>query len=419
MIVLDIRTVTLLCIIGYVVSTLFVAQLWRQNRGHFAGIGLWVCNFALLAAGLLLIILRGAIPDWVSIFLPNVSFVAAALLIYVGLERFLGVRGEQRHNYVLLAACSLAFWFYSVVQPDLPMRGLIVAVALLLLCGQCVWLLWWRVAPAMRRLTFGVGMVFAGYCGLSVLRIVEYAIGSRTASDFFHWGHFQALVLAAYQTLAILLTYSLVLMVNQRLIGNIDRQRERFARAFHAAPYAITLTRLADGTLLDVNENFEAISGYSRAEIIGKVSTDLNLWQRAADRAAVIETISSQGEIAGVEMHFRNKSGRPIVGLLTAQVIPIGGEQCVLSCIADISERIAKDEELRRQSEALRVRNEDLDRFNRLAVGRELEMIRLKRQVNALSLQRGLPAPYAMDFADAPEPPNPARGLAGRLNPPP
>lgn len=400
MIALDIRTVTILCIIGYVVSTLFVAQLWRQNRTHFAGMGLWVGNFALLAIGLSLIILRGAIPDWASIFLANMSFVAAALLVYVGLERFLGMPGEQRHNYVLFAACCPAFWFYSVVQPDLPMRGLIVAVALLVLCGQCVWLLWHRVAPAMRRLTFGVGMVFAGYCMLSVLRIAEYGIGSRTASDYFNWGHFQALALVAYQTLAILLTYSLVLMVNQRLIGNIDLQRERFAKAFHAAPYAITLMRLSDGKLLDVNENFESITGYSRAEVIGKLSTDLNLWQRPEDRAAAIEAISSKGEISGVEMHFRSKSRQPIVGLLTAQVIPVGGESCILSCIADISERAAKDEALQRQSEALRLRNEELDRFNRLAVGRELEMIRLKQQINTLSLQLGQEAPYQVDFAD-------------------
>jgi PAS domain S-box-containing protein len=399
MIALDIRTVTLLCVIAYVVSTLFVAQLWRQNRRHFAGMGLWACNFALLAAGLMLIILRGAIPDWVSIVLPNISFVAAALLMFVGLERFLGKPGEQRHNYALLAACGVAFWFYSIAQPDLPMRGLIVSVALLIMCGQCVWLLWHRVAPEMRRLTFGVGMVFVGYCVLSVLRIVEYGIGSRTASDFFQWGHFNALVLVAYQTLAILLTYSLVLMVNQRLIVNIDRQRERFAKAFHAAPYAITLTRLSDGTLLDVNENFEAISGYSRAEVIGKPSTDLNLWQRGTDRAAVIEAISSRGEITGVEMQFRSKSGQPIVGLLSAQVIPIGGENCILSCIADISERAAKDEALQRQSEMLRLRNEELDRFNRLAVGRELEMIRLKQEINALSLRLGQEAPYRVEFA--------------------
>lgn len=401
MIALDIRTVTLLCVIAYVVSTLFIAQLWRQNRRHFAGMGLWVCNFALLATGLLLIILRGVIPDWVSIVLPNVGFVAAALLMYVGLERFLGMTGEQRHNYALLAACSLAFWFYSVVQPDLSMRGLILAAALLIVCSQCVWLLWHRVAPEIRRLTFGVGMVFVAYCGLSLLRIVEFTIGSRTASDFFHWGHFHALVLAAYQTLAILLTYSLVLMVNQRLLRNIDNQRERFARAFHAAPYAISLTRLSDGMLLDVNESFEAISGYSRAEVIGKASIDLNLWQRDADRTAVIEAIASGGELSGVEMQFRSKSGQPIVGLLSAQVVPIGGDNCILSCIADITERAAKDEVLQRQSETLRLRNEELDHFNRLAVGRELEMIRLKQQINALSLRLGLEAPYRMDFADS------------------
>jgi hypothetical protein len=45
----------------------------------------------------------------------------------------------------------------------------------------------------------------------------------------------------------------------------------------------------------------------------------------------------------------------------------------------------------------------ELERFNRVAVGRELEMIGLKRQVNALSRQLGQTEPFNLDFAAAPE----------------
>lgn len=64
---------------------------------------------------------------------------------------------------------------------------------------------------------------------------------------------------------------------------------------------------------------------------------------------------------------------------------------------------IARDITERQQAEmALRRNIEELERFNSVAVGRELEMIGLKRQVNALSRQLGLAAPYALDFADSP-----------------
>ena len=51
-----------------------------------------------------------------------------------------------------------------------------------------------------------------------------------------------------------------------------------------------------------------------------------------------------------------------------------------------------------RQAEQLRVSNEDLARFNRAAVDRELRMIELKKQVNELCGKAGLPPAYALEF---------------------
>ena len=52
---------------------------------------------------------------------------------------------------------------------------------------------------------------------------------------------------------------------------------------------------------------------------------------------------------------------------------------------------------------ALRQQNEELERFNRATIGRELDMIHLKQQVNELSRQLGRAAPFNLAFADAPQ----------------
>lgn len=54
----------------------------------------------------------------------------------------------------------------------------------------------------------------------------------------------------------------------------------------------------------------------------------------------------------------------------------------------------------RSMAELLR-RNEELERFNRAATGREIEMIKLKQQVNDLSRRIGQEAPYPLTFLDA------------------
>lgn len=62
---------------------------------------------------------------------------------------------------------------------------------------------------------------------------------------------------------------------------------------------------------------------------------------------------------------------------------------------------IYRDETQRRQAEeALRNRNEELERFNRAAIGREMDMVELKRQVNALAKELGREPPFNLDFLD-------------------
>lgn len=71
-----------------------------------------------------------------------------------------------------------------------------------------------------------------------------------------------------------------------------------------------------------------------------------------------------------------------------------------LSSGEDITERREAEETLRGQSGELAARNAELERFNRAMVGRELDMIELKKQVNELSLRLGRPEPYPLAFLD-------------------
>ena len=445
---LDMRTVVVLAAISYLVCTLFVIQLWWENRNRFDGLNLLAINFVFQTVMLCLIASRGIAPDWISITFANILSMVGSLLNLVGLERFLRKPGPQLHNYLLLAAGGFVFYLFD---SDLPTRTLIFSMFFLIICGQCVWLLWHRVEPMLRRLTLGAGMIFVGYCLLSIVRIAGHFAGARGPQDYLQSGGFEIVVLITYQTLLILLTYSLVLMVNRRLVMEIATQQDKFARAFQLAPYAITMTRQSDGVIVEVNDQFAAVTGYDRAEVVGKSPIDLQLWERDEDRVAVKETLARDGRVIARELNFRTKSGAPVTGFFSAEVIPAEGGSIVLSCILDITgnkqtatallesearreaEMLAALEVQRRgriaalnlmddaiaaragaeaaaallqkQTDALRQRNEQLDRFNRLAVGRELDMLSLKRQVSALSLQLGRPAPFDLGFAEVPQDP--------------
>jgi len=74
------------------------------------------------------------------------------------------------------------------------------------------------------------------------------------------------------------------------------------------------------------------------------------------------------------------------------------GKALLFSIIHDITERKRAEELIQRHTEELRVSNEELTRFNSASVGRELQMIELKKEVNEFCGQIGQPPRYPLDF---------------------
>jgi len=105
------------------------------------------------------------------------------------------------------------------------------------------------------------------------------------------------------------------------------------------------------------------------------------------------------------EMAVLTQDGReiPVSQLLFAHREADGTVGYVASICRDISK-------LKRAEEALRQTNEALTRFNRVAVGRELRMIELKKEINQLCSQAGLPARYPLEFENETAPPSAAAG---------
>jgi len=119
---------------------------------------------------------------------------------------------------------------------------------------------------------------------------------------------------------------------------------ERFRTAFHTSPDSINLNRLADGTYEDINQGFTRITGYTREEVIGKTSLEIDIWVDADDRKKLVKEIMSRGEVENLEAKFRMKDGTIVSGLMSAKVMLIGGVPHILSITRDIT-RLKKAEE--------------------------------------------------------------------------
>ncbi len=138
--------------------------------------------------------------------------------------------------------------------------------------------------------------------------------------------------------------------------------------------------------LLTVNDAMCDILGYTREELL---KTDPNSLLDAESRVLFMHRVKRQlaGDKLNAQVEFRviAKDGRKIDALLNISFgIDAGNPYKALVVAHDITERKKMEDELQR--------------FNKLSVGRELRMIELKKEVNAMAQKAGLEPPYNLDF---------------------
>lgn len=355
---LDIRTLYLIYSITCVANLWVISYLWVSNRTKFDGIGFWVSDFLLQLLSMVLILSRGYIPDLFSIGIANVFSATGILLSLIGLQKFFQEKIKVWQNLVPLVVYSL-FVFWSIgSQVTVSQRGFAYSILSLIFFVQTVYLLKKKNLSTKGNGSRPVFWISLGFLGINVCRVIYYLIGGLNNSlDYLKSGNLEALFVVGYNLLFVLLTFSLVLLINKRLIIKVEKQEEKFFKVFHASPHAIILTRKEDGKLTEVNSGFEKLSGFSTEEIIGKTTLELELWGDPEHRSAYLKTMLKEGRVKNQECIFYRKGKIPFTAAISSDFIELDGEEMVLSTIEDMTD-------LNRLVEELKISTQELSRLN-------------------------------------------------------
>ncbi|MGH9509607.1 MAG: PAS domain S-box protein, partial [Terriglobales bacterium] len=119
----------------------------------------------------------------------------------------------------------------------------------------------------------------------------------------------------------------------------LRRSEEKFAKAFRSNPSAMTISTLSDGRYLDVNDSFLQMTGHRRSEVIGRTAAELNLWVHPQSRKDLVEKLETQAKVLDFDFPFRARSGEERFGSLSAEVIQVEAEACLLATVRDDTER--------------------------------------------------------------------------------
>lgn len=117
----------------------------------------------------------------------------------------------------------------------------------------------------------------------------------------------------------------------------LKEEREKFEKTFESSTSGILITSLTDGVILDANYTYQRLFGYSFEELVGKSAADLNIYVNQSDRDHVIRKLRNGESVRDYEMTLRTKNGESRIVKGTVLPVTLGGKNCLITSIYDIT----------------------------------------------------------------------------------
>lgn len=126
----------------------------------------------------------------------------------------------------------------------------------------------------------------------------------------------------------------------------LKRSEERFAKAFNFSPLNMNITRLSDGTFIEVNQATDAVQGHPAGSLLGRTTESAGVWTEPGARDAFVAELRRHGHVHAYETRMRHRGGHLIDARIWAEIIQIDGEDCILSCAIDVSAEKRREAQL-------------------------------------------------------------------------
>lgn len=121
----------------------------------------------------------------------------------------------------------------------------------------------------------------------------------------------------------------------------------KFRTIFDLNPFAISINRLSDGAYIEVNKAFIERSGFTEEEIIGKNSFELGIKEFSESDEIIASEIKQKGKAENVRIVSKTKSGEKRISMVSAMLININSEPCLLNIVVDITDIERANEQLK------------------------------------------------------------------------
>ena len=177
----------------------------------------------------------------------------------------------------------------------------------------------------------------------------------------------------------------------KKAMDALNESEETFRSIFDGANDAIFLYDVKTGRMLNANKKMCGLYGYTFDEALKSSIDDISSGEKPytqKEAGGWIKKAVNGPQL--FEWHAKDKKGKLFWVEVNLKKVSVLGQDQIMAVVRDISERKKTIEELNQ-------RVDELEIFNDVAVGRELKMIKLKKEINELCEKYGEKFRYEVD----------------------
>ena len=317
------------------VIALFVQ--YRVDR-TYNGINYWILGTGLMAIGFLVMPLVAVKTIKVIALISNPLIILGLLFLYVGMTKFLNKRMQKRIPISVFIIFNLLYFYFLFVKDNLSVRTLIISVTISMISFVIAYHLFLEKDKLLLITSNFAGVIFISYSSFYFLRSIITLV-SPPALSYEDQAYSLILTMIISIVASNLWTFALIVMINQRLNVKNQLEQEKLELVFNTSIDAQLITRLADGYVVDINDEFAHFSGYSKKELIGRSATEGIFWVNPEDRNRFFEELAEKGKCENMEFVLKRKDESQFSGIISAKKIVIGTVPHLVCVIRDITQR--------------------------------------------------------------------------------
>ncbi len=136
-----------------------------------------------------------------------------------------------------------------------------------------------------------------------------------------------------------------------RNLSDITLSEEKFYKVFNNNQALMAISEIDTGVFVNVNKSFLKVLGFTKSEIIGHSSKELNLFYDYSRRDEMVNKLKAKSAIDNEHVIMRTKEGKPVDGLFSMGVIKIQNYNYLLTSVIDISSIKKAEQKLKRSLE--------------------------------------------------------------------